>query len=164
MKDKRQRMTVAWPYGLADPSIYACLMTAAAHANINGYPFPALQSAMQSVASPFSPYYSSGAMTPVSPRNPHYPAYNPNSAAENLFHHKSTNSLLDTMSSLSQVSLLQQSLAKSTNTSTHSSLSLNHHHPHHHQLPTPGGLVTTAGLHQSPPVPLMASLFQPYKE
>lgn len=30
MKDKRQRMAMAWPYGIADPNIYAYIMNAAA--------------------------------------------------------------------------------------------------------------------------------------
>jgi hypothetical protein len=30
MKDKRQRMAMAWPYGIADPHLYAYLAAAAA--------------------------------------------------------------------------------------------------------------------------------------
>ena len=30
MKDKRQRMALAWPYGIADPHLYAYLAAAAA--------------------------------------------------------------------------------------------------------------------------------------
>ncbi|XP_064643537.1 segmentation protein even-skipped-like isoform X2 [Lineus longissimus] len=58
MKDKRQRMAMAWPYGLAaaDPNLYAYLMNAAAAA---GYPYP-LQAAAAASASPFSYYASLG--------------------------------------------------------------------------------------------------------
>lgn len=148
MKDKRQRMTVAWPYGLADPGIYAYLMTAAAHANMNGYPYPALQSAVQSV-SPFNPYYPSA--VPASRPSP-YPTYNPTPAVRDpFFHHKTTNSLLDTMSSLSQAAALQQSIAKHTSTLSPTSLGQSHH---------TGGLVTVS----PPSTSLPSNLFQPFKE
>ncbi|XP_067933893.1 segmentation protein even-skipped-like [Watersipora subatra] len=153
MKDKRQRMTVAWPYGLTDPGIYAYLMTAAAHANMNGYPYPALQSAMQTVTSPFNPYYTAGAVTPSI--RPPYSPYNQSTAAgvrDTLFH--KSNSLLDTMSGLSHASLLHQSIAKNP--------------PHYGAIPhshsSPSSLVTTAN--QAPPSAsgLLGSIFQPFKE
>lgn len=159
MKDKRQRMTVAWPYGLADPGIYAYLMTAAAHANMNGYPYPALQSAVQSVT-PFNPYYP--AAPPASRPSP-YPTYNHAAAVRDSLLHKS-NSLLDTMSSLSQASLLQQSIAKHTpNLSPTSTLN-------QHSLSQASLTHQTAGLVTvSPPVlglpnGLTPNLFQPFKE
>ena len=155
MKDKRQRMTVAWPYGLTDPGVYAYLMTAAAHANMNGYPYPALQSAMQSVTSPFNPYYTTGVMTPASRPSP-YPTYNQGPAAgrDNLFQ-KPSSSLLDTMSSLSQASLLQQTIAK--NNHMHNNLAPSH-------LTTGSGLMTTVSPQTSTPNVLLGSLFQPFKE
>ena len=39
MKDKRQRMAVAWPYGIADPNLYAYIMNAAA--SLSQYPYAA---------------------------------------------------------------------------------------------------------------------------
>ena len=165
MKDKRQRMTVAWPYGLADPGIYAYLMTAAAHANINGYPYPALQSAVQSVT-PFSPYYP--ATAPASRPSP-YPAaaYNHAAAVRDSLLHKS-NSLLDTMSSLSQASLLQQSIAKHTPAHLSPTSTLSHPGVSQSSLAShAAGLVTI-----SPPTNGLApnaltvtpNLFQPFKE
>lgn len=151
MKDKRQRMTVAWPYGLTDPGIYAYLMTAAAQANMNGYPYPALQSAIQS----FNPYYPAGALPSNTTRPTPYPTYNHGNvtARDNLFH-KSTNSLLDTMSSLSQASLLQQSMSKNS----HLPAGLVTHQPNS------GGLVMSASPHTSVSSGLLGSLFQPFKE
>lgn len=49
MKDKRQRMAMAWPYGIADPHLYAYLAAAAA-----SYPY----SISSSNSNPFN-YYSS---------------------------------------------------------------------------------------------------------
>lgn len=145
MKDKRQRMTVTWPYGLADPGIYAYLMTAAAHANINGYPYPALQSAVQS---PFNPYYT------TAPRPSPYPTYSQAAAStavvrDGLLH--KTNSLLDTMTNLQcQASFLQHTIAKSSIDSA----------PHSENGNTQrnNGLVTIS--HS----PVTLPLFQPYKE
>lgn len=148
-------MTVSWPYGLADPGLYAYLMTAAAHANLNGYPYPALQSAVQS---PFSPYYPATSLSATRPSP--YPTYNAAGAAaaaatvRDSLLQKSQQTLLDTMSSLSQASLFQQSLAKSTNNNLDIQLQ---------NSPTNSscnGLLTTA--HQTNP--LAGHLFQPYKE
>ena len=50
MKDKRQRMAMAWPYGIADPHLYAYLAAAAA-----SYPYGFSQPG----TNPFSNYYSS---------------------------------------------------------------------------------------------------------
>lgn len=146
-------MTVAWPYGLTDPGVYAYLMTAAAHANMNGYPYPALQSAMHT--SPFNPYYTAGVMTPNATRPSPYPSYNNGgmAARDNLFH-KSTNSLLDTMSSLSQASIFQQSLAKSNQIQN----SLASHHA------ATSGLVTAVTPQSTAGGGLLGSLFQPFKE
>jgi len=100
-------MTVAWPYGLADPGIYAYLMTAAAHANMNGYPYPALQSA---VSSPFS-YYPPG-FTSAAQRPSPYPNVSRGLVRDNLFQ-KST-PLIDTMNAVSSSTLLQQSKTSPT--------------------------------------------------
>ena len=37
MKDKRQRMAMAWPYGISDPNLYAYIMNAAA--SLSQYPY-----------------------------------------------------------------------------------------------------------------------------
>jgi len=147
-------MTVAWPYGLADPGLYAYLMTAAAHANMSGYPYPALQSAMQTaVPSPFTSYYNAtSAITPTTTRpQPPYPTFNPASPVRDALLHKS-NSFLDTMSSLSQASILQQTIHK--NSQLQNSLQS--------QNSSRGFLMTS-----SPPSAnsnVLSSLFQPYKE
>lgn len=142
MKDKRQRMTVAWPYGLADPSVYAYLMTAAAHANINGYPYPALQSAVQS---PFTSYYASPSSRPAP-----YPTYSPAGAMRDGLLTKPS-SLLDTMSHLSQASLLHQSIAKNALESHLPSGSISSSQP--------SGLIAI-----SQSVPPIGPFFQPFKE
>ena len=47
MKDKRQRMALAWPFGIADPAIFSYLANAAAAtAPFSPYPYAALPSAM----------------------------------------------------------------------------------------------------------------------
>ncbi|KAL4229392.1 sequence-specific DNA binding [Mactra antiquata] len=62
MKDKRQRMAMAWPYGIADPHLYAYLAAAAA-----SYPYGLPQS------SPVNyPYYNSLAL-----QRPSVPAVSP---------------------------------------------------------------------------------------
>nr|AHY88454.1 evx [Novocrania anomala] len=64
MKDKRQRMAVAWPYGIAaDPSVYAYLMNAAAGL---GYPY----GLPPTPTSPLS-YY------PIGLQRPSVPSYSP---------------------------------------------------------------------------------------
>ncbi len=55
MKDKRQRMALAWPFGLADPSVYSYLMNAAA--SLSSYPYPA---AVPNVSSALNHYASLG--------------------------------------------------------------------------------------------------------
>lgn len=56
MKDKRQRMAMAWPYGIADPHLYAYLAAAAA-----SYPYGLPQS------SPMNYYNSLGISRPTLP-------------------------------------------------------------------------------------------------
>ncbi|CAH1773889.1 unnamed protein product [Owenia fusiformis] len=73
MKDKRQRMAMAWPYGIPDPNLYAYLMNAAAAA---GYPYTLPNSA----ASPLN-YYASLGLQSLNQRAAHsyspYPIPNP---------------------------------------------------------------------------------------
>ena len=76
MKDKRQRMAMAWPYGIADPNIYAYIMNAAA--SLSQYPYPpaAMPSTtplnyyaslgLQRAAAAYTPY---GMHTPLRPRS-----------------------------------------------------------------------------------------------
>ena len=70
MKDKRQRMAVAWPYGIADPNLYAYIMNAAA--SMTQYPYAMPNSSplnyyaslgLQRAAAAYSPY---GVQTPPS--------------------------------------------------------------------------------------------------
>ena len=68
MKDKRQRMAMAWPYGIADPHLYAYLAAAAA-----SYPYGLPQS------TPLN-YYSSLGM----PRSPVTTSPNMGNLASNL--------------------------------------------------------------------------------
>lgn len=56
MKDKRQRMAMAWPYGIADPHLYAYLAAAAA-----SYPY----SISPSNSNPFNYYSSLGLQRPT---------------------------------------------------------------------------------------------------
>ena len=37
MKDKRQRLAMSWPFGVVDPSMYSCLLTAAANLSAQGF-------------------------------------------------------------------------------------------------------------------------------
>ena len=56
MKDKRQRMAMAWPYGISDPNLYAYIMNAAA--SLSQYPYAA--AALPNPAtSPALSYYAS---------------------------------------------------------------------------------------------------------
>ena len=70
MKDKRQRMAVAWPYGIADPNLYAYIMNAAA--SMTQYPYAVPNTSplnyyaslgLQRAAAAYSPY---GVQTPPS--------------------------------------------------------------------------------------------------
>ena len=51
MKDKRQRIAMTWPYGIADPAVYAYLMNAAA-ASLSQYPYSAAGGGASSLPSP----------------------------------------------------------------------------------------------------------------
>ena len=71
MKDKRQRMAVAWPYGMADPNLYAYIMNAAA--SMTQYPYAMPNSSplnyyaslgLQRAAAAYSPY---GVQAPPTP-------------------------------------------------------------------------------------------------
>ncbi len=57
MKDKRQRMAMAWPYGISDPNLYAYIMNAAA--SLSTYPYAAAAAGLPNPTSPALSYYAS---------------------------------------------------------------------------------------------------------
>ena len=80
MKDKRQRMAMAWPYGITDPNLYAYIMNAAA--SLSSYPYAAAAAAslpgtgqsplnyyaslgLQRAAAAYSPYSFPSPLRPV---------------------------------------------------------------------------------------------------
>ncbi len=77
MKDKRQRMAMAWPYGISDPNLYAYIMNAAASLSSASYPYGLPNAAaasqlnyyaslgLQRAAAAYSPY---GFPSPLRPR------------------------------------------------------------------------------------------------
>lgn len=67
MKDKRQRMAMAWPYGIADPHLYAYLAAAAA-----SYPY----GMTSSNPSPFNMYQQLGIQRPPPSTMPQIPFSN----------------------------------------------------------------------------------------
>nr|AOS87315.1 even-skipped [Alitta virens] len=57
MKDKRQRMAMAWPYGISDPNLYAYIMNAAA--SLSTYPYAAAATLPNAAAASHLSYYAS---------------------------------------------------------------------------------------------------------
>ena len=68
MKDKRQRVALAWPYGLAaDPAFYAYLVNAAAAAaSLSQYSYAPHHAANQQSSPPFNYAAAGSSPMPVS--------------------------------------------------------------------------------------------------